>query len=50
MAVIPSTGAGVKDYVIELGDDRGVNINIATSKFKHSQFCKGMIVFKKRYN
>ena len=50
MVVYPSTGTGVKDYVIELGDERGVNIKIASSTFSNSRFCKGMLVFKKRYS
>ena len=49
-ALIPSTGTGVPDYLIEIGDDRGVNINITSTDFTNSQFCKGLLSFKKRYN
>lgn len=35
-------------YVYEMGDTRGVNIEITESSFATSRFCKGLITFKKR--
>lgn len=29
-----------------LGENRGTNIKISTSTFKHSRFCKGLIVYR----
>ena len=48
MAVIQPATSGSKPYIEELGDNRGVIIKIDKSNFKHSRFCKGMLVFKNR--
>lgn len=50
MVVFPSSGNGVKDYVIELGENKGFNLKISSSSFKNSRFCKGLISYKKRYD
>jgi hypothetical protein len=33
-------------YIAQSGDDRGMRLTITDSKFEHSSFCKGMIVFR----
>ena len=48
LAIIQPSTASSKPYIEELGDERGVKITIASSTFKHSRFCKGMLVYKKR--
>ena len=48
MAIIDPTETDSKTYIVELSDNRGVNIVIDQSNFYSSRFCKGMIVFKKR--
>ena len=35
-------------FIAYLGEDRGARISITNSTFKHSYFCKGMIVYKKQ--
>ena len=35
-------------YVVQLGDDRGVQLDISRSTFEHSSFCKGLIVFREQ--
>ena len=42
--------SGVPSYFSILGSDRGVNLQINKTKFRHSRFCKGLIVNKKRPN
>ena len=48
MAVSPALTQTGKNYIVELGDDRGVSLSLEKSTFAHSRFCKGMIVFKKK--
>lgn len=35
-------------YIVQMGDDRGVQIDIENSAFRHSSFCKGLIVFREQ--
>lgn len=35
-----------RPYIVQLGDDRGARITITNSVFKHSSFCKGLIVYR----
>ena len=37
-----------RPYLVQMGDDRGAIININNSDFKHSAFCKGLIVFREQ--
>lgn len=55
MAVVSTTALGhtyVDDSQVEnqfltlLGEDRGARIDIDSSTFKHSQFCKGLISYR----
>jgi len=34
-------------YFFQFGDDRAAHINITSSRFEHSSFCKGLIVYRK---
>ena len=38
---------GKEAYFFQFGDDRGAHINITSSRFSDSSFCKGMIVYRK---
>ena len=42
--------SGVAGFFAYLGSERGANLQINKSKFKHSRFCKGMLVGKRRPN
>ena len=33
-------------YIVQSGDDRGMRLTITDSKFEHSSFCKGLIVYR----
>ena len=33
-------------YIVQMGDDRGMQLKITNSTFRHSSFCKGMIVYR----
>ena len=35
-----------RPFIVQLGDDRGARITIEESTFKHSSFCKGLIVYR----
>ena len=48
MGIVTSTPTDSMNYIIELGDRRGVNIDILESEFHSSRFCKGLIAFKKK--
>lgn len=48
MVIVQPAAEGASPYIEELGDNRGAIIDIASSKFYHSRFCKGMITYKKR--
>lgn len=48
MAIVKPTTTGASSYIEELGDDRGVQIEISKSTFANSRFCKGMLVYKRR--
>ena len=48
MGIVSPTTTDTKTYIIELSDNRGVNIDIQDSTFYSSRFCKGMIAFKKK--
>lgn len=38
-----------KDFYFSNGQDRGAKITIKNSKFRHSRFCKGMLVYRASY-
>ena len=48
LAIVEPLKPGSTTLILEIGDNRGVNILITKSEFSHSRFCKGMIVFKRR--
>ena len=48
LAIVEPLKTGATTLIVEVGDNRGVNIKITYSEFSHSRFCKGMIVFKRR--